>query len=62
MSDKMRPVLHRYCSVSTPGPVMSPRGTLGLELFLHTDSENVYSGFKGRYVLKYLVAKVGTKL
>ena len=48
--------------MSTPGPVMSPRGTLGLELFLHTDSENVYSGFKGRYVLKYLVAKVGTKL
>jgi len=45
-----RQLLGRYCSVSTPGPVMSPRGTLGLELFLHTDSENVYSGFKGRYM------------
>jgi len=45
-----RQLLGRYCSTSTPGPVVSPRGTRGLELFLHTDKQSVYSGFKGRYM------------
>ena len=34
---------------SSPGPVVSPKGTVGLEMHLHTDSEGVFSGFKGRY-------------
>ncbi|XP_023327852.1 dorsal-ventral patterning tolloid-like protein 1 isoform X2 [Eurytemora carolleeae] len=45
-----RQLLGRYCSTSSPGPVVSPRGTVGLELFLHTDHDAVYSGFKGRYM------------
>ena len=39
----------RYCDKSSPGPVVSPKGTVGLEMHLHTNSEGVFSGFKGRY-------------
>ena len=28
---------------------MSPKGTVGLEMHLHTNQEGVFSGFKGRY-------------
>ena len=42
-------VMFRYCDKSSPGPVVSPKGTVGLEMHLHTDSEGVFSGFKGRY-------------
>ena len=45
----------RYCSTSSPGPVVSPRGTVGLELFLHTNSDAVYSGFKGRYATQNIL-------
>ena len=41
--------MSRYCDKSSPGPVVSPKGTVGLEMHLHTDSEGVFSGFKGRY-------------
>ncbi|CAH1099815.1 unnamed protein product [Psylliodes chrysocephalus] len=39
----------RYCHMSAPGPIESPRGASGLKLVLHSDSEGVYSGFKARY-------------
>ncbi|XP_072386256.1 tolloid-like protein 1 isoform X2 [Diabrotica undecimpunctata] len=39
----------RYCQMSAPGPIESPRGATGLKLVLHSDSEGVYSGFKARY-------------
>ena len=39
----------RYCDKSSPGPVVSPKGTVGLEMHLHTNQEGVFSGFKGRY-------------
>ena len=29
--------------------MVSPKGTVGLEMHLHTNSEGVFSGFKGRY-------------
>ena len=43
-------ILARYCDRSSPGPVVSPRGTVGLEMVLHTNSHGVFSGFKGRWV------------
>ena len=43
-------ILCRYCDRSSPGPVVSPRGTVGLEMILHTNSHGVFSGFKGRWV------------
>ena len=40
----------RYCAGSTPGPVISQRGTaVGLKVTLRTNEEDVYSGFLGRY-------------
>ncbi len=48
-TDSTKQMMGRYCSTSSPGPVVSPRGTVGIELFLHTDKEAVYSGFKGRW-------------
>ena len=29
--------------------MVSPKGTVGLEMHLHTNQERVFSGFKGRY-------------
>eukprot|EP00090_Calanus_glacialis_P014380 TRINITY_DN23170_c0_g1_i1.p1 TRINITY_DN23170_c0_g1~~TRINITY_DN23170_c0_g1_i1.p1 ORF type:complete len:870 (-),score=100.53 TRINITY_DN23170_c0_g1_i1:1263-3872(-) len=48
-TDQSKQLLGRYCDKSSPGPVVSPRGTVGIQLFLHTDNEAVFSGFKGRY-------------
>lgn len=52
--------LGRYCGVTAPGPVESPSGAIGVRIHLHTDDENVSSGFKGRYVFE--VAKSVTGL
>ena len=41
--------ISRYCDKSSPGPVVSPKGTVGLEMHPHTNGEGVFSGFKGRY-------------
>ncbi|GBP77687.1 Dorsal-ventral patterning tolloid-like protein 1 [Eumeta japonica] len=48
--------LGRWCGLATPGPLQSPRGALGLRLALHTDADNVASGFKARYVFEHLHA------
>lgn len=45
-------LLGRYCGLSAPGPVESPRGALGIRIFLHTDDENVASGFRARYIFE----------
>ena len=58
-TDSTKQMMGRYCSTSSPGPVVSPRGTVGIELFLHTDKEAVYSGFKGRYVVFVPSIQVG---
>jgi hypothetical protein len=44
--------LGRYCGFTAPGPVESPRGAVGIRVVLHTDQENVASGFKARYVFE----------
>jgi hypothetical protein len=44
--------LGRYCSYTAPGPVESPRGAVGIRVVLHTDQENVASGFKARYIFE----------
>lgn len=44
--------LGRYCGLSAPGPVESPRGASGLRVLLHTDPENVASGFRARYIFE----------
>lgn len=44
--------LGRYCGFTAPGPVESPRGAVGIRIVLHTDTENVASGFKARYVFE----------
>ena len=51
MIGKFHKFYFRYCDRSSPGPVVSPRGTVGLEMFLHTNSHGVFSGFKGRLVV-----------
>ncbi|XP_055373850.1 tolloid-like protein 2 isoform X2 [Condylostylus longicornis] len=49
----------RYCSVTAPGPIESPKGATGLRIFLHTNSENVASGFKARYVFEAAKSEFG---
>ena len=44
--------LGRYCGFTAPGPVESPRGAVGIRVVLHTDQENVASGFKARYIFE----------
>lgn len=38
--------------MTAPGPVESPRGAVGIRVQLHTDHENVASGFKARYIFE----------
>lgn len=49
----------RYCGNTAPGPVESPRGATGVRIHLHTDAENVSSGFKGRYVFEVAKSVTG---
>lgn len=49
----------RYCGNTAPGPVESPRGATGIRIHLHTDAENVSSGFKGRYVFEVAKSVTG---
>ncbi|XP_031631169.1 uncharacterized protein LOC116345699 isoform X2 [Contarinia nasturtii] len=49
----------RYCGNTSPGPMESPRGATGIRLLLHTDAENVSSGFKGRYVFEVAKSVTG---
>ncbi|XP_017472311.1 PREDICTED: uncharacterized protein LOC108363453 isoform X1 [Rhagoletis zephyria] len=51
--------LGRYCGLTAPGPVESPRGAVGLRITLHTDQENVASGFKARYFFETPRSDVG---
>ncbi|XP_067618413.1 uncharacterized protein [Eurosta solidaginis] len=51
--------LGRYCGLTSPGPVESPRGAVGLRITLHTDQENVASGFKARYFFEAPRSDVG---
>ncbi|XP_055847931.1 uncharacterized protein LOC129913342 isoform X3 [Episyrphus balteatus] len=51
--------LGRYCGLTAPGPVESPRGAVGLRITLHTDQENVASGFKARYFFETSKSEVG---
>lgn len=44
--------LGRYCGLTAPGPVESPRGAVGIRIMLHTDQESVASGFKARYIFE----------
>lgn len=50
----------RYCGNTAPGPVESPRGATGIRIHLHTDAENVSSGFKGRYVFEVAKSVTGS--
>lgn len=50
----------RYCGNTAPGPVESPRGATGIRIQLHTDAENVSSGFKGRYIFEVAKSVTGT--
>lgn len=51
--------LGRYCGYTAPGPVESPRNAIGLRVLLHTDAENVASGFKARYVFEIAKSFIG---
>ncbi|XP_050425565.1 cubilin-like isoform X2 [Adelges cooleyi] len=42
----------RYCGRTTPGPLESDLGAVGLKVLMHTDSKGVYTGFKARYFFK----------
>ena len=49
--DMREELVGRYCSQSSPGPVVSLSDVaVGLKVFLHTDSKDVYSGFLGKYM------------
>ncbi|XP_017848195.1 tolloid-like protein 2 isoform X3 [Drosophila busckii] len=52
-------LLGRYCGMTAPGPVESPRGAVGLRITLHTDQENVASGFKARYFFESAKSDAG---
>ena len=48
--DQTEELVGRYCSQSAPGPVVSlSEVSVGLKVFLRTDSKDVYSGFLGKY-------------
>ncbi|XP_037910464.1 tolloid-like protein 2 isoform X3 [Hermetia illucens] len=51
--------LGRYCGMTAPGPVESPKGAVGIRVLLHTDLENVASGFKARYVFETAKSEFG---
>lgn len=51
--------LGRYCGYTAPGPVESPRGAVGIRVVLHTDQENVASGFKARYIFEVAKSEFG---
>lgn len=53
--------LGRYCGLTAPGPVESPRNAIGLRVLLHTDGEMVASGFKARYVFEVAKSFIGGK-
>ncbi|XP_012271298.1 cubilin isoform X3 [Orussus abietinus] len=50
--DNTEKLIGRYCGMTSPGPVESNLGALGLKVILHSDSELVYSGFKARYTFE----------
>ncbi|XP_068155591.1 tolloid-like protein 2 isoform X4 [Drosophila tropicalis] len=52
-------LLGRYCGLTAPGPVESPRGAVGLRITLHTDQESVASGFKARYFFESAKSDAG---
>lgn len=52
----------RYCGVTTPGPMESPRGATGMRLLMHTDTENASSGFKARYIFEVAKSFTGKRL
>ena len=41
----------RFCE-KAPGPIESDPSAIGLKVILHTDHENVSSGFEAKYVFK----------
>ncbi|CAL1273536.1 unnamed protein product [Larinioides sclopetarius] len=43
-------VVGRYCSKSTPGPIVSDKGVHTMKVVLHTDAEGVASGFLASYL------------
>nr|XP_018896176.1 PREDICTED: cubilin isoform X2 [Bemisia tabaci] len=45
-------LIGRYCGATSPGPIESSLGAVGLRIFLRTDAEGVYSGFKARYAFE----------
>lgn len=47
--DGTEKLIGRYCGMTTPGPMESNRGAVGVRVLLHTDALGVYSGFKARY-------------
>uniref|UniRef100_A0A8D8LJ60 Cubilin n=3 Tax=Cacopsylla melanoneura TaxID=428564 RepID=A0A8D8LJ60_9HEMI len=47
--DGTEKLIGRYCGMTTPGPMESNRGAIGVRILLHTDALGVYSGFKARY-------------
>lgn len=51
--------LGRYCGNTAPGPAESPRGAIGIRIQLHTDAENVASGFKARYIFEVAKSVTG---
>lgn len=51
----------RYCGYTAPGPLESPRGASGVRIQMHTDAENVASGFKGRYVFETAKSHFGKR-
>lgn len=48
--DGTEKIVGRYCNKTAPGPLESNRGAIGLKVLLHTNSKDVSSGFKARYV------------
>lgn len=50
---------HYYLLCKFTGPVESPRGASGIRIQMHTDAENVASGFKGRYIFEVAKSHFG---
>lgn len=57
--DQPERFIGRYCGVTAPGPVESPRGATGIRVHMHTDIDNVASGFKARYIFEVAKSVTG---
>lgn len=52
----------RYCGYTSPGPIESVRGAVGIKLLFRSNEKDVFSGFKARYSFEMAKSIFGGKI